>query len=82
MTTLERELLDQFQMLNPEQQQQVLDYVRQFAQPVGELGSDFLARTSQIHFPKEDLEEMARYIEEEFEKIDYEEWNIPPLFPD
>ncbi len=82
MTTIEQELLYQLQVLNPEQQQEVLDFAYQLIHPKGELVSDFLARTSQIHFPKEDLEEMARFIEEEFEQVDWDEWNNPPAFPD
>jgi hypothetical protein len=58
-----------------------LDFVRQLNRPKGELGKDFLERTAGIQFPKEDLEEIARIIEEDEERIDWDDWNNPPEFP-
>jgi hypothetical protein len=79
---IEQELIEQIRRLNVEQQKRVLNFVREFNRPKGELGKDFLERTSKIHFPKEDLEEIARYIEEDEERIDWDDWNNPPSFPD
>jgi len=78
MAALEQELLEQFNKLDTTQQQQVLDFVRRLVHPKGEPGKDFIERTSQIHFPKEDLEEIKWYIEEYEERIDWDDWNNPP----
>ena len=81
MAAIEQELFEQIRKLDTEQQQQVLDFVRQLNRPQGELGKDFLERTAAIQFPKEDLEEMARIIEEDEERIAWDDWNNPPEFP-
>ena len=82
MAAIEQELLEQFKRLDTEQQKQVLDFVHRLTQPRGELVKDFLERTSHIHIPKEDLAEMARYIEEYEERIDWDDWNNPPTLSD
>ena len=81
MAAIEQELLEQIRKLDTEQQKQVLDFVRQLNRPQGELGKDFLERTSKIHISKEDLEEMKRVAEEDEERIDWDDWNNPPEFP-
>ena len=78
MAAIEQELLEQFKKLDRNKQKQVLDFVHQLTHPKGELGRDFIARTSQIHFPKEDLAEIAQYIEEYEERLDWDDWNDPP----
>ena len=75
MAAIEQELIEQIHRLDEEQQKRVLDFVRELSRPKGELGKDFLERTSNIHIPKEDLEEMLRYIEEDEERIDWDDWN-------
>jgi hypothetical protein len=77
MAAIEQELLAQIQKLNPQQQKQVLDFVHKLRQPVGEPIERLLARVEAINFPKEDLDEMARIIEEE-DRIDWDDWNNPP----
>jgi hypothetical protein len=81
MAAIEQEILERVQQLNPDQKKQVLDFVQKLTQPRGESGRDFLERTKGINFPKEDLEEIARIIEEDEERIDWDDWNNPPEFP-
>lgn len=78
MATLEQELIEQIRRLDEDQQKRVLDFVRELGYPRGELVKDFLERTNNIYIPKEDLEEMLRYIEEDEERIDWDDWNNPP----
>jgi hypothetical protein len=78
MVTIERELVKQIQRLDGEQQKQVLDFVYSLTHPRGELVRDFLERTKAIRIPEADLEEMKQFIEEEFERIDWDDWNNPP----
>jgi len=78
MATIEQELIEQIHRLDEEQQKRVLDFVHELKRPTGEPGKDFLKRTSNIHIPKEDLQEMLRYIEEDEERIDWDDWNNPP----
>jgi hypothetical protein len=80
MAATEQELLDQIRKLDQEQQKRVLDFVHKLTAPQGEPVKDFLERTRTISVPKEDLAEMARFIEEEFERIDWNDWNNPPSF--
>jgi hypothetical protein len=81
VAAIEQELLEQIQKLNLDQKKRVLDFVHELSRPKGELGTDFIARTQSIKFPKEDLEEIARIIEEDEERIDWDDWNNPPEFP-
>ncbi len=78
MAAIEQELLDQIRKLDQEQQKRVLDFVHKLTALQGEPVKDFLERTRTISVPKEDLAEMARFIEEEFERIDWNDWNNPP----
>lgn len=78
MTAMKNELWEQIRKLDKEQQRQVFDFVRRLARPKGEPVEGFLQRTAGIHIPDQDLEEMSRFIEEEFERIDWDDWNNPP----
>jgi hypothetical protein len=78
MAAIENELWEQIRKLDKEQQRQVFDFVRRLARPKGEPVEGFLQRTAVIHIPEQDLEEMGRFIEEEFERIDWDDWNNPP----
>ncbi len=82
MLAIEKELQEEIQKLDTAQKKQVLDFVRGLTRPKGELVKDFFERTSHIHFPKEDLEEIARFVEEYEERIDWDDWNNPPTLPD
>lgn len=78
MVALELELLEQIKKLDLEQKKQVLDFVHRLTQPRGELVSDIVQHASELNFPHEDLEEMKQFIEQEFERIDWDDWNNPP----
>lgn len=72
---LEAELLDVLHRLKPEEQQQVLDFARNLPgskRPRG-VPSSSLLKFGGL-FPKEDLKEIMQAIEEDCEKIDYDEW--------
>lgn len=69
--TYEQELLNEFRQLNETKQQQAVEYVRGLRlRPRGETGRKIIAHAQQINWPKEDLEEMARAIEEACEQVD------------
>ncbi len=78
MAAIEQELWDRIRRLDAEQQKQVLDFVHRLAQPKGELVKDFLERTDSIRIPTKDLEKIEQFIEEEFERIDWDDWDNPP----
>jgi len=63
--------------LSQEQQRRVLEFAQGIKRPKGESGEEFLRRTENIHIPPEDLEAMKHAIEEEFERIDWDEWDLP-----
>ena len=71
---MEQQIIEQLDALTPEQQKQVLDYMRSLAQRawVGKPGSALLPLAGMI--PLEDLEEMARAIEEGCGQVDLAEW--------
>jgi hypothetical protein len=73
-SVLGQEILEQLAELTPEQQRQVLAFARSLARPtwVGTPGYALLPLAGTI--PIEDLEEMARAIEEGCEQIDLDEW--------
>jgi hypothetical protein len=73
MAAIEQEIIEQIRRLNPEQQKQVLNFVRELNHVQGETVEAFFERTSHIHIPKEDLDEMKRYIEEDDEGIDWDD---------
>jgi hypothetical protein len=72
---LEEEILDVVHRLKPEEQQQVLDFARALpgsSRPRG-VPSSSLLKFGGL-FPKEDWEEIMKAIEEDCERIDYDEW--------
>jgi hypothetical protein len=78
MAAIEQEILENIRKLDPEQKKQVLDYVQHLAAPKGEPFSEMFQHAREIAFPKEDLEEMKRIIEEDEERIDWGDWNNSP----
>ncbi len=80
MVAIEQELLEQFKKLDTDQKKQVLAFVHRLIEPRGELVRDIVQHASELDFPREDLEEMKRFIEQEFERIDWDDWNNPPTF--
>jgi hypothetical protein len=75
------QIISQIDRLTPEQQQQALNYVSSLTLPRGETGKHLIESLKHIHFDPEDLEEMRKAIEEEFETVDLDDWD-KPIFPD
>jgi hypothetical protein len=72
---IERQILEELHRLKPEQQQKVLEFARELTgskTPKGVPSSSLLKFGGLI--PKEDLDEMMKAIEEDCERIDYDEW--------
>jgi hypothetical protein len=78
MSAIEQKLFAQIKRLDDEQQKQVLDFVQRLTQPKGETFRDIFDHAREIAFPKEDLDEIKRLIEEDEERIDFDDWNNPP----
>jgi hypothetical protein len=73
--TFDRELLEQVHKLDEDQQRRVLEFARilaQASQVRGESGHSILQSAGLFH--DEDLDEMARAIEEDCERIDWSGW--------
>jgi len=73
--------MSQVDRLNAEQQQQVLEFTTGLTRPRGTPGPTLLERMKHIHIEPADLAVMEKAIEEEFEKVDSQEWD-KPIFPD
>lgn len=71
ISPLEQQILEEVRKLTPEQQQRVLELAREITKrPPGERGADLVQRARAINFPKEDLEEIKRAIEEDLEVVE------------
>ena len=73
---LENEILNVLHRLNAEDQQKVLDFARNLptsSRPRGVPASQ-LFQLAEGLFEHEDVEEMMKAIEEDCERIDYDEW--------
>ncbi len=73
---LEEEILNVLHRLKPEEQQQVLDFARNLPgsnRPRGVSASQ-LFKLAEGLFEHSDVEEMMKAIEEDCERIDYDEW--------
>lgn len=71
----ERELIEAIRKLSASQRHDVLSYARQLhrEKPVAIPGRVLAARVEALDWPREDLEEMKRAIEDT-ERIDWDEW--------
>lgn len=76
ITHVEQAILDEVRKLKPDQQQQVLDFIRRLELPRGEPGWRLIQDAREIDFPADDLAEIAEAIED-CEKIDWDEWDLP-----
>lgn len=65
-----KQILEVVENLDAEKQREVLDFARGLKRPQGITGKEAIRIARELNFPKEDLEEMMRAIEEEFERID------------
>jgi hypothetical protein len=72
----EQEILDQIRALDAEGQRQVLEFARSLRHPQGISGKEFLERTKGTRATLADLEFMEQAIEEEFERIDPDAWDL------
>lgn len=83
MINVHEELIHAIETLDSDQQEQVLRYVQSIhaAKPRGERLGDLIAHAREIAFPKEDLEEIARFIEEEFRQVRGDELDVPSFDP-
>ena len=75
--SLKEQIMSQLDRLTAEQQKLVLSYTKALTRPRGISGKEFIERTRDIHIDPEDLRQMEQAIEEEFERIDLDEWDLP-----
>ncbi|MCC6803037.1 MAG: hypothetical protein IT319_09145 [Anaerolineae bacterium] len=73
----EQEILDQIRALDAEGRRQVLEFARSLSHPKGISGKEFLERTRNSRANLADLELMEQAIEEEFERVDPDAWDLP-----
>ena len=76
-SALERQLVERFRRMTAEQQQQLLDYAQTLTRLRGLSGREMIELAQRVAFPPEDLAEMARAIEEDCERIDWDGWGLP-----
>lgn len=78
MTTMpiREQIISQLDRLSPEQQRQLLDHSLSLQQrrPPGIPGDELIARAREINFSPEDLAEIIQAIDEDCERIDWNEW--------
>ena len=79
MSALEQEIIDLIRLLSPGQQKRVLEFARTMKPADGTTFAEWRAIAHEIAFPAEDLEEIARFIEEEFEQVRGDELDVPDL---
>lgn len=68
--SFEREIVSEIHDLKPEQQREVLQYIRTLKRPKGTPGKLAVQMAQEIGFSHEDLEEMERAINELDEYLD------------
>jgi hypothetical protein len=71
MTTLEREILENFRRLSPHEQEKVAIIVRQLARPQGASGASLLQFVGRI--AEDDLQRIEQAVES-FEQIEPDSW--------
>ncbi|MBI5668854.1 MAG: hypothetical protein HZC41_12680 [Chloroflexi bacterium] len=73
---LERQILDELRRLDADQQRRVLDFARELSEADRPRGvpAERVFRAAAGLFSKEEVDEMMKAIEEECERIDYDEW--------
>ena len=76
-TTIKQIIVDEIQTLSAEEQRRVLEFMHSLRRPKGITGKEFIERTKDIRISSTDLELMRQAIEEEFEKVDPNEWDLP-----
>jgi hypothetical protein len=71
------QIMNQLARLNSAQQQEVLDYTIHLARIRGTPGKVLLERMKSIQCDPADLAEMQQAIEDEFEKVNLDGWDLP-----
>lgn len=71
------EIVELVRHWDDQRQRDALKLLRSMAPVSGIAGHEFIEQTADIHIPASDLAEIARVIEEECERIDYDEWDLP-----
>ncbi len=74
---LEQELIEQVRRLDEEQQRRVLEFAQRLKRRKGTPGRLFLELTRDIKFHPDDLDVIERAIEEDCERIDLDDWDLP-----
>jgi hypothetical protein len=74
--SVKEQIVSQLDKLSEGQQQQVLEFTHglQRTLPPGTPGGVLIARAREINFDPEDLAEIVQAIEEDCERIDWDEW--------
>lgn len=75
--TVEQELIEEVRMLSADEQKRILALVKKLNRPKGTPGREFIEAIKDISISPEDLETMRRVIEEDQERIDLDEWDLP-----
>jgi hypothetical protein len=75
--SLKEQIVSRLDRLSVEQQKAVLDFTQTLTRPEGVSGKVLLDRLKEIQIDPQDLEEMKQAIEEEFERIDLDGWDLP-----
>jgi hypothetical protein len=72
---LEQELISRIQRMSVDQQRKLLSFAQQIQHelPAGIPGEVLIERARRINFPKDDLAEIAKAIEEDCGRIDFVE---------
>ena len=74
--TVAQRIADEIDDLSEEELRRVLEFTQSLHRPKGVSGKEFLERTKDIRISSADLELMRQAIEEEFEKVDLNEWDL------
>lgn len=75
---IKEQIISQLDRLSEAQQRQVLDFTRSLARPRGTPGKVLIERMRNVQIDPADLEIMRQAIEGEFEKVDLDDWDLPP----
>ncbi len=76
--TVAQRIAVEMEDLSEEELRRVLEFTRSLHRPKGISGKEFLERTRDIRISSTDLELMRQAIEDEFEKVDLNDWDLSP----
>ena len=75
--TIKQQIIEKLEHLTPEQQARALDFIASISLPPGTPGKEAVRLLSEIKIDLDDLQRMEQAIEEEFEKVDLNGWDLP-----